>query len=97
MSLRYLYRKISSKRRLCNWCGNPILRNIDEHDSALYHHGCLMTAKDTYFKCLECLNRFDGTHVNQTDFGDGLGPQLTCGNCGSTHLQRIKPSRTSKM
>ena len=88
MSIRYYYGKIPTEKRLCNWCGKPILRNIDEHEDSLYHHGCLMNAKDAYFECLDCLNRFDGTFVNRVDYGDG--PQFACGNCGLTRLRRIK-------
>lgn len=41
MSLRALYRKIPESRRLCVYCDEPILRNIDrDKDGRLYHHGC---------------------------------------------------------
>lgn len=95
MSLRRLYRSVPKDERLCSYhgCQKSILRNIDEDDEGnLYHHGCLMDAKDETWRCLDCFTTFDGTHVTAIDF-DGSRPTKCCGFCGSHNIKRINEAR----
>ena len=94
MSLRRLYRSIPVQARICVWCQEPILRNIDQDkDGRLYHHGCLLTAKETFYECLECFANFDGTEATfiegQSSFNDEYRQtrQSICPHCGSSNLK----------
>jgi DNA-directed RNA polymerase subunit RPC12/RpoP len=100
MSVRYLYKSIPHSKRVCSYyrCQKPILRNIDrDKDGHLYHHGCLMSAQDERYRCLECLNVFDATEVafdiKQVVKGDSIVErmQIMCPHCGSV---KLKPSHT---
>jgi len=88
LSIRYLYRVLPSSKRICSYwrCGTQILRNIAKTDDGrLWHYGCLQSAKDDRFHCLDCDSHQDSTEINVADFGEG--PIFTCGNCGSTHVK----------
>ena len=98
MSLRKLYSSLPVQARQCTWCQQPILRNIDQDkDKRLYHHGCLLTARETYYECQECYAHFDGTQAN---FEEGTVPEgndwkpsrkAFCPHCGAqvqTHSQQ---------
>ena len=97
MSLRILYRRIQSNKRLCSYyrCQKPILRNIDRgKDGHLYHHGCLMSALDEQYRCLECFSIFDATEA-AFEFGekwvDNEAKQIMrirCPNCGCANISR---------
>jgi len=89
LNLRRLYESIPTQARICTWCNEPILRNIDQDkDGRLYHHGCLLTARETWYDCQECYARFDGTEANfEQDiscFGDDwcLHRKPFCPHCG---------------
>jgi hypothetical protein len=86
LSVRYLYRVLPSSKRICSYwrCQTTILRNLTRtEDGRLWHYGCLQTAKDEQFRCLECGSTLDGTGVTYNDYADGR-PTLGCGNCGAT-------------
>jgi hypothetical protein len=98
MSLRFLYRKVPVSQRRCNYyrCQRPILRNIARDKAGhIYHYGCLQSALDEKFRCVNCLNVFDATEAafdtkqifKQGMFSERL--QIMCPNCGGTN---IKPS-----
>lgn len=95
MSFRFLYRRIPTAKRLCNYyrCQKPVRRNIDRDKGRIYHHGCLMNAKDELFRCLECVSDFDATEANyeykDIPVGDDVQKQVTilCPYCGSSHLR----------
>jgi DNA-directed RNA polymerase subunit RPC12/RpoP len=98
MSLRIIYRRTQPSKRLCNYyrCQKPILRNIDrDKDGRLYNHGCLMSAQDEQYRCLECFSIFDATKAGFTprqiiqgdSIGDGL--QIVCPNCGCMNLKPL--------
>lgn len=98
MSVRYLYKSIPHSKRLCNYylCQKPILRNIDrDKDGHIYHHGCLMSAQDEHFRCLNCYMSFDGTEGSfetvqvqrQDEFREKL--IMICPSCGSHNLKRL--------
>jgi hypothetical protein len=100
MSLRIIYRKVPPSKRLCNYyrCQKPILRNIDrDKDGRIYHHGCLMSAQDERYRCLECYSMFDATEValyeKQRFQGDGVKQILSvsCPNCGCQNLKPLLP------
>jgi DNA-directed RNA polymerase subunit RPC12/RpoP len=86
-----LYRKIRADKRICNYyrCQQPILRNIDiDKQGRIYHHGCLMDAKDEKFRCNECFSTFDATEASfdqvQKWQGDDLKDafEVVCPHCG---------------
>lgn len=86
MSVRYLYRVLPASKRVCSYwrCAQRILRNMTKtEDGRLWHYGCLQTAKDERYRCVECGSFLDGTQVSLADYADGK-PTLSCGNCGST-------------
>jgi hypothetical protein len=92
MSVRYLYRALPLSQRICSWihCQNPIQRNIIRtKDGRMWHYGCLQSAKDTHYQCLECVATFDGTEVNfeegSSGFGDDFRQQWKpqCPGCGA--------------
>lgn len=90
MSLRFLYRKIPVNKRICNYyrCQKPILRNIaEDKDGRIYHWGCLQSARDERFRCLNCYAIFDATEV-ALDFQFGK-LTLLCPHCGSFNLRRL--------
>ena len=100
MSLRILYRRIPRDKRICNYygCQKRILRNIDrDKEGRIYHHGCLMTAQDEHFRCLDCYRTFDATEGSfetvqvqrQDEFREKL--IMICPNCGSHNLKRLSP------
>jgi DNA-directed RNA polymerase subunit RPC12/RpoP len=99
MSLRRLYGSIQTDKRRCSYyrCQKPILRNIDrDKDGHIYHHGCLMSAQDERYRCLECFAIFDATEasfdikpiIKDDDATERL--QIICPHCGSINL---KPSQ----
>jgi len=97
VSLRYLYRKIPQTRRICSYYRCPhkmILRNIDiDKNGRIYHHGCLMDAKDEQFQCPECWSRFDATEASfeevQSSYNDEFKERLkpVCPHCGSHQVK----------
>lgn len=92
MSLRILYRKIPVNKRICSYyrCQKPILRNIaEDQEGRIYHYGCLQSARDQRFRCLNCYAIFDGTEVVVSEeFSDKLTP--ICPYCGSRNLKRLQ-------
>jgi DNA-directed RNA polymerase subunit RPC12/RpoP len=99
MSLRVLYRQIQPSKRLCNYyrCQKPILRNIDrDKDGRIYHHGCLLSAKEERYSCLECFMRFDATEAAFQERLKTVGDQMqqvfriTCPGCGSENLKQLR-------
>jgi len=91
MSLRFLYRQMPVSRRVCSYyrCQKPILRNIaQDKTGALYHWGCLQSARDEQYECLECASSFDGTEVVLTDYGDKT--VVGCPSCGSVNLRSMR-------
>ena len=99
MSLRRLYGSIPTNRRICNYyrCQKAILRNIDrDKDGHIYHHGCLMTAQDERYRCLECFTIFDATEAtfeeHQIVQGDEVRQalQVICPNCGCQNLKNVR-------
>jgi len=100
MSLRRLYGSIPTNKRACSYyqCQKPILRNIDrDKDGRIYHHGCLMSAQDEQYQCLECFTVFNATEAAFTSCqkiqGDSIGEGLRpiCPNCGCQNLKSLKP------
>lgn len=95
MSARTLYRKLPQSRRICNYyrCQKRLQRNPDFKGGRLYHHGCLMSALDERFRCLDCSRVFDATEaafeerrrVRGDEFKEGL--RVVCPNCGSRNLK----------
>jgi hypothetical protein len=99
VSLRSLYRQIPSAKRTCNYyaCQDPILRNIDrDKKGRLYHHGCLLSAQDEAYRCLECYAIFDGTEVSfefeEHYKADEVSQRviLSCPHCGCRALKRLR-------
>lgn len=91
MSLRRLYKSIPKTERICSYyrCQRPILRNIDQDkEGSIYHHGCLMTAQDERFRCLNCGAIFDATEVA---LDSQLGElTLLCPYCGCSDLKHLR-------
>lgn len=97
MSIRYLYRSLPKSGRTCSYyrCHDPILRNIARDKAGrLYHWGCLQTALDEQYKCLDCYDNFDATEAvleeKQKFVGDSQKTlySLACPNCGSRSIRR---------
>jgi hypothetical protein len=97
MSFRFLYRTVPVAKRLCSYyrCQKPILRNIARDKTGhLFHYGCLQTARDEQYRCLECFSIFDATEAAFTEKqivqGDEVQQALQpiCPNCG---CQNLKP------
>lgn len=97
MSVRYLYRIVPRSKRICNYyrCQQPILRNIAcDKNGAIYHYGCLQSARDEQWRCLECFMTFDATEGSfetvederQGEFRERL--IMICPSCGSHNLKR---------
>jgi len=96
MSLRRLYSSLPVQARQCTWCHEPILRNIDQDkDGRLYHHGCLLTARETHYECLECFSSFNGT---ESSFEEECRPEgedfkfhrkSLCPHCGSSNVKGL--------
>lgn len=98
MSLRFLYRKIQVSKRICSFhrCGQPILRNIArDQNGHLYHYGCLQSARDEQYRCLECYQTFDATEAGQYEkqtVRDGEVVELigvSCPSCGSQNVKSV--------
>ena len=98
MSIRYLYRAIPQSKRLCNYyrCQQPILRNIArDKNGAIYHYGCLQSARDEQWRCRECFMTFDATEaafeqhqiLKNDEFCERLN--VICPNCGSSNLKHF--------
>jgi len=92
MSVRALYQKIPASKRLCNYhdCPSPqILRNIDvDKNGRIYHHGCLLDAREEKYRCLECFTVFDATEcgfveaqkIAGDEISEGVKPVCPCGS-----------------
>jgi len=103
MSIRYLYKAISRSKRICNYyrCSRPgriILRNIArDKNGAIYHYGCLQSAKDERWRCLECWMTFDATECSFTETHDMRNDEFReryspiCPGCGSHNIKPLKP------
>jgi len=79
-SLRKLYEELSLEERICEYCGRPIRRNIDLYQGRLYHHGCLLSAKERRYRCLCC-----GAWLSWLELGEAevLGRRVrSCPICG---------------
>jgi len=96
VSLRFLYRTVPVHKRICSYyrCMHPILRNLTrDKNGHLYHYGCLQTARDEQWRCLECNFTFDATeasffeveNVRNDCNTELLRPQ--CPNCGNQYLK----------
>ena len=92
MSDRFLYRKVPLDKRVCNWihCQSPIQRNIIRtKDGRMWHYGCLQSAKDAHYQCIDCVATFDGTEVNFVEGNSSVGDDFrqqykaTCPSCGA--------------
>lgn len=100
MSLRILYRKVPASQRICSYyqCLKPILRNIDrDNQGHLYHHGCLLSAREERYRCLECYLQFDATEVAfeaetkiQREGFMRETMRTHCPSCGCMNLKRIR-------
>jgi len=99
LSLRFLYRKLPVTERVCSYyrCQRPILRNIArDKDGHLYHWGCLQSARDEQYRCLECWTVFDGTrvafHEVQSSYSGEFRASFTpaCPECGSFNLKNLR-------
>ena len=97
MSIRALYQKIPESKRTCSYylCRHPILRNIDiDKGGRIYHHGCLLDAREEKHRCLECFNVFDATEASfeeaQKIQGDEISEELKpiCPSCGSSNTKK---------
>jgi hypothetical protein len=97
MSIRLLYQRIPARQRLCSYyrCKEPVLRNIDrDKQGRIYHHGCLLSAQEEQFHCLDCFSHFDATEAHfqegQRCYNDLVSTVLkpVCPNCGSPNLKR---------
>jgi len=91
MSVRYLYKVIPRSKRLCGYyrCKRPILRTIaKDEEGRIFHYGCLLSAREERYRCLNCHMAFDGREV-ALDYQFG---ELTviCPGCGSSSLRRLK-------
>lgn len=88
MSLRRLYKSVPKDKRICSYyrCQKPILRNIDECDGQIIHHGCLLSAKEDKFYCYDCSTELDGTEVGLVDYGEEK-TVFACKFCGGTNLK----------
>lgn len=98
MSVRYLYHTIPRSKRICNYydCNKPILRNITrDKNGAIYHYGCLQTARDEKWRCRECWMTFDATECafdeKQIMRGDDVKQKFIpiCPGCGSHSLKKV--------
>jgi len=96
MSVRALYRKIPESKRTCNYylCRDPILRNIDiDKDGRIYHHGCLLDAREEQWRCLECYQVFNVTECGFVEAQKVVGDEISeiqkpvC-PCGSLNVKR---------
>lgn len=97
MSLRALYRKIPEARRLCVYCDEPILRNIDrDKDGRLYHHGCLLDARAKQYHCIECNATFDWTEATLEEAEDSFNDEfrqrkrVLCPYCGTSNFRTMQ-------
>jgi hypothetical protein len=98
VSFRFLYRRLPVNERRCSYydCQKPIFRNItrDKH-GRIYHYGCLQTALDERWRCLECLMVFDATECafeeEQLMYGDDVKQKFVpvCPGCSSRNLKKI--------
>jgi len=96
MSDRHLYRELPPSEIICTWCHNQVERNIlKTSDGRIWHYGCLNTAKDTYYECLECFSTFNGVEASleetQITSGDEFktGHKAWCPNCGSSNVSGL--------
>ncbi|HLE74948.1 MAG TPA: hypothetical protein VI864_02760 [Candidatus Bathyarchaeia archaeon] len=98
MSVRYLYQTIPRSKRICNYhrCQQPILRNIArDKNGAIYHYGCLQSARDEKWRCRECFLIFDATEASfeetqifkNDEFRERYHP--ICPHCGSHNLKAM--------
>lgn len=89
MSLNQLYKKIPVEQRICEGCGESILRNIAVFDGELYHYGCLKRtkAKPTH-QCIECFAYLSGKGISNVTV-DGY-TMKHCKQCGSPNLKPLR-------
>jgi hypothetical protein len=96
IKVRVLFRRIPPSQRICTYyrCAEKVQRNPDfDKQRRLYHHGCLLDARDEWFSCLDCFSSFDATEASfeevQRSFNDDFSQRLrpTCPNCGSPNLK----------
>jgi len=93
VSIRQLYRKVPVEKRLCHYCGKPVLSNIDLIDGEIWHHGCINQAglQPTH-RCAECNSLLTPDKINRVNFGDGTKEFRACGLCGSTEIISLRSS-----
>jgi hypothetical protein len=101
MSVRYLYQRIPRSKRICNYyhCSRPgriILRNIArDKNGAIYHYGCLQSARDEKWRCQECWMTFDATEavIEEEEFCYNdeykLRLKVSCPSCGSQNVKNL--------
>jgi len=95
MSFRFLYRRVAVQNRRCAYCQKIIRRNIvKDKNGQLYHWGCLQTAREQKYRCLECYTTFDATEAawetvessRNDDFMERRRP--VCPHCHSMNLTK---------
>jgi len=59
-----------------------------DEQGRLYHHGCLLSALEERYRCLNCYAIFNATQVS-LDYQLGK-LTLLCPHCGSSNLKRLK-------
>jgi len=103
LSDRFLYRRIPANERLCSYhrCREPILRNIArDKDGRIYHWGCLQSARDEQYRCLECYSTFNATEAifeeEQSSYNDEFRQvfKVICPHCGTFIIH--SPTQTNQ-
>jgi len=96
MSDRIVYRNVPLQQRICSYhlCHKPIIRNIARtKEGRLWHWGCLQSARDKQYKCLDCYGTFDATQAileeKQKLCGDDIKELfgLICPICSSRNIK----------
>jgi len=87
--IRKVYKSVPVDKRICEGCGEPIIRNLAVFDGELYHYGCLKRtkAKPTHL-CLNCFAYLSGKGISSVTVG-GVTMKC-CKMCEGSHLKPLR-------
>ena len=81
---------VKLSERICEGCGQAIIRNLAEYDGILYHYGCLnRTRAKPDYQCENCFGYWSRGRLGTVLLDNGASKSLVCPSCGALGLRKL--------